>query len=500
MDSNNQQIDIESLPLPAFIVSKKDAKVVYANTQAAKCGVVCGDVFADSSGESPPSDQLMNAARELITLKIGNQPCSAEITASDIDYDGMPALLVIVTRTEQDGGLGAVTTGICQLFMDDKTEPLNAFLDMTAQHAGAFYAAAYEKNNGGRYIIKGEWRQRKSVCIPILSADFDAQPQTEMDRLVRLKRAADAVKLPFTKEHGTQGLFMYFFDTQADKQMTMQLEKYAALYKTLAKDVQKNEKLMKKSLEALSYGLAIWDSASLKLIFENKAYREMFGKDNARMVSERIRTDLRAGMQRSTEYTDIAGRSFAITHTAVRHLRHTAVATLITDITKYKQAEKKLEQIAKTDVLTGLMNRRAGLEELIRVYADCKKQHLPLTVCFADIDGLKRINDTCGHGMGDDLIRAAADVLKNFVSDIGCVCRLGGDEFVLILPGMSAAKAKLLAAQMQRAIEKFAVSGQGEISMSFGFVQAGYGPDETPETLISIADTDMYREKRKKVR
>jgi diguanylate cyclase (GGDEF) domain len=155
--------------------------------------------------------------------------------------------------------------------------------------------------------------------------------------------------------------------------------------------------------------------------------------------------------------------------------------------------------MARTDALTGLFNRRAGLEYLGKIYAQCREQKKPLAVCFADIDGLKHINDTWGHGAGDAMIQSAAAVIRKYVAEPGAVCRLGGDEFVLILPGMSLQQASLMASQISREAARCFVGDADGITISFGFVQAEFKEGETVESLISVADTEMYREKNRKV-
>ncbi len=499
MDNSNKTVQIEELPLPAFIVDKNTGSVLWLNSRAKEYGIARGDVFADFPQKISLADACSLAKSEMITLQTDTQTLSAQIAVGETVFDNIQSLIVVVTQTKEDGGEAAVTAGIVNIFAKEALHPLFAFLALTAQHAGAFCAAAYEKNNG-RYKIKAEWRERRNVCIPILSPDFDEWPENETERLQKLKRAKDAVRIAYTKEHGTRGVVVYFFDEEADKELQKQIEYYVHIYKTFARDIVDNNKIICQGLNSLEHGIAIWDTKTMKLLYKNKAYTDLFGKDSARMVSERFREDLHGGHYRSSEYTDAQGRSFHIAHASMRRRKQTIVTTLLTDITKYKQAETRLEQMAKTDALTGLLNRRAGLEILKKIYAECKQQMLPLTVCFADIDGLKRINDTCGHGTGDAMIRAAAEVLKNHVEKTGYVCRMGGDEFVLILPGIKAAQAKLLAVHMERAVAKCCTNVSGGITISFGFMQAGYGHDETAETLVSIADSDMYREKKNKSR
>ena len=155
-------------------------------------------------------------------------------------------------------------------------------------------------------------------------------------------------------------------------------------------------------------------------------------------------------------------------------------------MTRYMLTEQKLAMTAKTDPLTGLYNRRAGLEILEETYSRNRRAGKPLTVGFADIDGLKQINDTYGHGVGDAMIRSAADVLKKHVGPNSTVCRLGGDEFVLILPDVNQVQAALIAEQIKNGIKR-CCAGSTRYSISFGFKQAEYTAEETAASLVSVA-------------
>lgn len=492
----------EDLPLPALIVSKKNGRLLYANTRAERSGLTRNKDFIRALSDKALAVADGGEARLSTALELGLDACTAELAAAPTDHEGEPALAVLVTRLTpmRLQNEGDVMLAVCEIFINGAKKPLHAFLGATARHAGAFYAALYEKSSG-RYMIKGEWRSRRSVCIPILSADFDTQPERETARLRRLKSAADVVSVGYAKACGTQGVALYFFDQAADARLAGHLEKCVRLFKTFlsGKPQSPRSTAVKRGLESIGQGVALWDLDTTQLLYENKAYRELFGNGSARMISEQLRADLRAGARGFSEYTGTDGNSYSITHALARHGRQNIVTTLVTDVTKYKQAETRLEQMARTDALTGLLNRRAGLETVESLYEQCKANKEPLTVCFADIDGLKRVNDTRGHGVGDDMIRQVAGVLKNHVENKGCVCRLGGDEFVLMLPGHTGAQARMLAMRMERAVAKKRPVNGG-ISLSFGFTEARFTPEETAETLVSMADSDMYREKRKKLR
>ncbi|MDD5018458.1 MAG: GGDEF domain-containing protein, partial [Eubacteriales bacterium] len=313
---------------------------------------------------------------------------------------------------------------------------------------------------------------------------------------------ADSAFAIYKKTNGTPGVIFYYFDRIASDNTRERIKKYADLFCILSPDAPKGSafSVMRKGLDTFCQGFVVWNAATRKLLYENRAYRGLFGYKNAPYLNEKLGAGMtgRSPATRCEEYTDAKGRCFCATHTLSRQGSSDIVTTVINEITKYKQAENKLNMMAKTDALTGLLNRRAGLEHLKRVYKESKDEHKPLTVCFADIDGLKYINDNYGHGVGDSMIRSVADVLRKHIGRIGAVCRLGGDEFILILPGMNKVQAALLTAQIDREAKQYLVGDSEGISMSFGFKEAEYKEEETADTLISIADIDMYREKRRK--
>lgn len=499
MDIHDNSIQIETLPLPAFVADKKTGEVLYANNNAALCGIERGDVLIDSLRQGTLFDTWIEGGDQIVTLRFNNKILSARIAAQEITFSSKDSLLLLITQTQNDGGQMAITEGIIEIFSKKAANTNYEFLKLTAQHTGAFCATLYETGDKN-YIIKAEWRERKSVCIPILNVVCSSNIEQIKGDLQKLKNAQCAAAFSFSKANGTNGIIVYYFDQNLDGNAQKQIEKFVSIYQTVAPDFPKRKNVLNKGLNMLDQAIAIWDTKNLKLLYKNKAYADMFGKKCASIVSERFRVDLINGYDKSTEYTDEKGRNFLITHVAKNNKNNRIVATLVYDVTKFKTAEKQLEEMAKTDALTGLLNRRAGIDKLKQTYEQCRLFAKPLTVCFADIDGLKRINDTYGHGTGDALIRTAAQILNNFADEKGFVCRLGGDEFVLVLPETKIAEARLLALSIEKAIAKCCVCGKSNISMSFGFVQAEYTQNEAAETLISIADSQMYIEKGRKSR
>src|SRR5665648_881021 len=135
------------------------------------------------------------------------------------------------------------------------------------------------------------------------------------------------------------------------------------------------------------------------------------------------------------------------------------------DITDRKKTEKEILYLSYHDHLTGLYNRRFYEEELKRLDT---KRNLPLTIVMGDVNGLKLINDSFGHAMGDELLGKVAEVIKNGGRADDSIARLGGDEFVIILPKTDAKDAE----QIIKRINELSLKekeGNIDISISFGY-------------------------------
>lgn len=161
----------------------------------------------------------------------------------------------------------------------------------------------------------------------------------------------------------------------------------------------------------------------------------------------------------------------------------------------------KLEEMASTDPLTGLANRRAFGDSLKRRFAEAQRQDSDLSLLLMDLDGFKQLNDTLGHQRGDTMLQLAAKVLQANcrVSDVAG--RLGGDEFVLLLSHADGDEALTIA---NRVAEQFTDSAQaalagsgfrGQVTMSIGVATLCQGKAPHDEALLAQADHAMYAAK-----
>ncbi|WP_407311220.1 PAS domain S-box protein [Desulfosporosinus sp. SB140] len=160
------------------------------------------------------------------------------------------------------------------------------------------------------------------------------------------------------------------------------------------------------------------------------------------------------------------------------------------DISERKEMEQRLEYLSYHDFLTGLYNRRFFEEELKRL--DVKRNY-PLTVVVADVNGLKLINDSFGHSMGDKLLKTVADVIKSACRADDIIARLGGDEFVLLLPKTKINKTDQILKRIKTLAAQEKV-GSIDISVSFGYETKNHESENIQE-ILKKAEDYMYKKK-----
>jgi diguanylate cyclase (GGDEF)-like protein len=143
--------------------------------------------------------------------------------------------------------------------------------------------------------------------------------------------------------------------------------------------------------------------------------------------------------------------------------------------------------IAETDALTGVRTRAAGLRELTHELDRSHETNAALVVAYVDVVGLKQLNDTLGHGAGDELLRHVAQLFTSHLRSYDLVVRLGGDEFLCAISGLPEAFAQ----DRFRAIaaELAAPPDARRIRTGFATLRAG----ESAPDLIARADADMVR-------
>lgn len=170
------------------------------------------------------------------------------------------------------------------------------------------------------------------------------------------------------------------------------------------------------------------------------------------------------------------------------------VALAVTDL----RLMKRLERHATVDSLTGVFNRRY-FERRIHLEVDrARRYKRPLSILLADMDGLKEINDSYGHGAGDAVLKSLARFISRTSRAADAVCRIGGDEFIIILPETALKDALAKAEKLQRRLRNFYTTYNGrQIPLRISIGVAQYDFKEKVEDLVRRADKAMYRAKEK---
>jgi len=171
---------------------------------------------------------------------------------------------------------------------------------------------------------------------------------------------------------------------------------------------------------------------------------------------------------------------------------------ILRDITEEQHLRESLKQMAVTDPLTGLFNRRQfdiiGQQEMER----SDRFQCPFTVMIVDLDHFKQINDTYGHRIGDDVLHHVADLLRRTMRRTDFLFRYGGEEFAVLMPETDAKEARRAAERLRRAVAESVLERDAErITLTISVGACQYSGEKGGEfmTLIDCADRAMYQAK-----
>ncbi|HEX2059879.1 MAG TPA: EAL domain-containing protein, partial [Thermoanaerobaculia bacterium] len=173
------------------------------------------------------------------------------------------------------------------------------------------------------------------------------------------------------------------------------------------------------------------------------------------------------------------------------------IVSVSRDISERRQAEEQIEYQAYHDALTGLPNRLLFRDRLTVALAHAKRQRTPVAVMFLDLDRFKFVNDTLGHSLGDELLRAVAARLRAVLREGDTIARMGGDEFTVLLADLRSVDdaAKIAQKLIDTIAYPFRVEGH-ELYVTTSIGIALHPNDgDTAETLLKNADAAMYRAK-----
>lgn len=170
------------------------------------------------------------------------------------------------------------------------------------------------------------------------------------------------------------------------------------------------------------------------------------------------------------------------------------LARLLNRLTEQNQA---LEQLAATDTLTRLANRRALHERLALEVMRQQRYAQPLSLLAIDIDHFKQVNDTWGHAAGDRVLQDLAQILCSGARQSDLVARYGGEEFIVVLPGSPREGAEAMAEHLRARVvaQRFSLPGGATVPVSISIGSATLAAGESADSMLARADAALYRAK-----
>lgn len=174
---------------------------------------------------------------------------------------------------------------------------------------------------------------------------------------------------------------------------------------------------------------------------------------------------------------------------------------LLCDLTRMVELELATIDLALTDELTGLVNRRGYQTIGTQIVELSKRKELELAACFIDLDDMKSINDAYGHEAGDDALKALAGLLQESFRDSDVIARVGGDEFCVLLAGTASAGAAVAETRLHDAIQRYNEESGAPYHLlaSIGWAAVAGDAVTNLAALTNLADRAMYEKKLTKV-
>jgi PAS domain S-box/diguanylate cyclase (GGDEF) domain len=286
--------------------------------------------------------------------------------------------------------------------------------------------------------------------------------------------------------------------------------------KRLESELKKESKLLETTLVSVGDGVISCDKNG-HVLFINRVAEELTGWQKKEALGKPIETvfsiindsnrekagNIVAEVIKTKEIRELDNHTLLIAKDGIERTIEDSAAPIIDangdvlgvvlvfrDYTEKKQKLDQIEYLSYHDQLTGLYNRRFYEEELSRMDTP---RNLPFSLIMGDVNGLKLVNDSFGHAMGDELLKKAAKTIVKACRADDVVARLGGDEFVVLLPKTD----QLGAEEIINRIEELAKAekvGTVELSISFGF-ETKFNEEEDIQRIFKRAEDYMYRRK-----
>ncbi|MEG1761554.1 MAG: diguanylate cyclase [Hydrogenoanaerobacterium sp.] len=285
-------------------------------------------------------------------------------------------------------------------------------------------------------------------------------------------------------------------------QMVAQLEERENKLKSKTDALTKSMNLLVAIMDGMRDWVVVTESKTGKVLYINLSAKEHFYNPQEDELiclgkSCNLLEHIRAysSSDDSDEFMfscNISGRDLYARTFSVQWNDKMAYVHFISDVTNERVQKEQLESLAFKDELTGLFNRRYGMQMLDNLVSGKKE----FTVCMVDLDGLKYVNDSKGHLVGDDYIITVANAMLEIQDEDSVTCRVGGDEFIIIFPNYIEANAREKVNLLNKKISL--IQKDYTLSISCGIFYVSSNMSLLPETILERADEKMYLVKKAK--
>jgi diguanylate cyclase (GGDEF)-like protein/PAS domain S-box-containing protein len=256
--------------------------------------------------------------------------------------------------------------------------------------------------------------------------------------------------------------------------------------------------------------------ASERYTFVNAYVQHVSGEDSAQMIGKtmrEVRGDLIYRGLQGHITTALGGKAVTFEYEADYRGKHTyfqtnfvpdkdqeghvsGVYALTTDITHIKEVEQELIKLARFDTLTGLANRRYFDEHIAAVMLRKYRQRSPILLMMIDVDHFKRVNDSWGHGVGDEVLKEVGQRIQSCLRKSDLVARIGGDEFVVLVEDIeSPSVGEKLARKVWTAMQPEIVVGTVRLRITLSIGIAFCRNIASPDEVMQLADAELYKAK-----
>ena len=277
--------------------------------------------------------------------------------------------------------------------------------------------------------------------------------------------------------------------------MIHQLAEREAKLKHQSVELSDMVELIKSIMDGLKDWIVVIDSESKEVIYTNQSANQLFYDmeiekytcGNKCELIEQLRKQSQDCKVSIFEYTcPKSMKILRVKSFGIKWNNKAACVHCIQDVTDECEYHEQVEEMAYTDELTGLYNRRYCMKQLERQLS----QKNEFSFCMIDLDGLKYANDNYGHASGDRYLKTVADEMLKISRTTDIVCRIGGDEFAILFLNCASDIALKKMKQANLSIES--LSEGFLMSISYGVIHIEAGMNISPETILMWADKKMY--------